>query len=199
MDCNELEQTKGPEHNDLLLGYMNENEKISFINYFGGETDTDTDTDTNSDTDTDIEDNQNMNELFDLEINDTLSTALFLLPEFCSIPIDIDTDRDDQHKNEENPQSNIDQCLQILKTIDVNRINIDDSRQNKHEIINKISEMRDILNRLHIRIGSDEGFVTTQYEYSVDPQTIRLMMMVSKQEDDVYIKRMMFYMQLIIT
>ena len=32
--------------------------------------------------------------------------------------------------------------------------------------------MRDILNRLYVQIGSDEGFVSTQYEYSVDPGNI---------------------------
>jgi len=177
-----LQTKEGIDHNDsmneVLLGYAQENEPITFIDYFDNNEESESDdTDVDIDHLPDIQDNKHMDHIFDLEneIEETLASALDLLPEFCSIPIPIEDDTPIQSRSSRNNiintnNNNIDKCLRILRRIDIDRIHDYDAQQN--QVIDKISEMRHIIESLQIKIGNNnEGFVYNNYscEYSVDP------------------------------
>eukprot|EP00483_Globobulimina_turgida_P011304 UN11326 len=85
--------------NHLLLGFASNNDKILFTKH-------------NEDCPTQLVESEIS---FELQVKETLASALDLLPDFLSIPIG---EFEDQSKLSN--ATNIDECLQILKNIDVN-------------------------------------------------------------------------------
>lgn len=191
--CEQLcpnKQTNGGENcNNLLLGYAKQNEQILFSlndkhdnhnnndnNHNNGNIDLDeeeeedvlcpVDTETGIDGEPEITDNRNMDEIF--EMDERIASALDLLPDFFSIPTGEDIDNTSNISNYSNTQS-IDQCLQILKNVDAGSIN---NHDRNYEMMSKIFEMQEIIQRLAIKMGTDEGYAPSKsdYEYSVDPQ-----------------------------
>eukprot|EP01084_Bolivina_argentea_P271706 462402_1 len=163
-------QTNGA-NNHLLLGFASNDDKILFNKY--NESDSDNDSEIEDIEDgrtqiveseiTEVTDNEPIDRIFELEMQQTLASALDLLPDFWSIPIG----------EEQSHTTNIDECLEILKNIDIN-IDMNTliiNKKNKSDVIHKISEMKQIIEKLQIKIiGDDEGYIESEYdyEYSVD-------------------------------
>mmetsp|Transcript_60509 Transcript_60509/g.96070 ORF Transcript_60509/g.96070 Transcript_60509/m.96070 type:complete len:167 (+) Transcript_60509:115-615(+) len=102
----------------LLLGYAQKGEQIAFMTSMMEE---------------------------DTEIEQTLTKALDLLPEFLSIPIG----------EEEIPAQHIDECLHLLQTIDVETLA---AQSQSEQLFSKISQMRQIIERLHTQMDEREGY-----------------------------------------
>eukprot|EP01083_Nonionella_stella_P035919 97980_1 len=154
-----LNSTQG--RHTLLLGFASNDDKVSFVI----NTSTSSDECCNANDgrtqiiESEITHNEDIDRIFDIEIDQTLASALDLLPDFLSIPIGEDA------ANTEN----IDQCLELLKSIDPHSSLI---KKDESGIIHKISEMKRLIERLQLAIGDDEGYISSQsdYEYSVESE-----------------------------
>ena len=141
--CNLIEQLCPDKqaNNITLMGQMEENEQIVFRDAIEEEH-------------AEITDNENMDDMFDIEIEETLqlASALDLLPDFMSIPIGEYTERENL--------SNIDNCLQILQNIDKTSTLSLINRQDQMDLVYKMCEMRKIIDRLQTQIIGEtvEGY-----------------------------------------
>ena len=140
-------QHKSNNPSSVILGFAKENEKVSFVGCLKRK-------------------KHCQDRTFELEVDETVASALDLLPNFLKIPIEDDSPKNIMYKQ------NIDHCVQLLEDIDAN--NIHRSEKHGHYIIHKISKMKKIIERLQNEIGTDEGLGFVQSGTDSEEEHIEL-------------------------